>query len=170
MVRTYAVTGDPRYAEYFQQMLDIRNGEAPRPVDSHGIHWDLVGAGGAPEATSEPVALRALMERAGFTPEELALLHRSEDGSNRLVAPETEAMHALEGRFRDDSGAGLGLVVSLVLGRSGGASQDERSADGNRAAADRGPEPRVLTGSFTAGSPRSRRLPSRGPRVRGRGG
>lgn len=105
MVRTFAATGDARYADYFREILAIRNGEAPRPAHSHGIYWDLVLAGEEAGETSEPVALRALMEREGFSDEELSLLQRSEDASNQLVGLETRAMNAMEGRFEDDSGA-----------------------------------------------------------------
>lgn len=30
MARTYVVTGDPRYEDWFRRILAIRNGEAPR--------------------------------------------------------------------------------------------------------------------------------------------
>jgi hypothetical protein len=39
MVRTYSITGDPIYKEYFQQILDIRNGISPRPENYSGIFW-----------------------------------------------------------------------------------------------------------------------------------
>ncbi len=39
MARTYVVTANPRYEEYFQRILDIRNGRAPRPVRYSGIYW-----------------------------------------------------------------------------------------------------------------------------------
>ena len=32
MARTYAATGNPVYREYFQEILDIRNGTRNRPV------------------------------------------------------------------------------------------------------------------------------------------
>jgi len=32
MVRTYVVTGEPRYKTYFQNILDIRKGLIPRPA------------------------------------------------------------------------------------------------------------------------------------------
>ena len=46
MARTYAVTGDERYRQYFQEILDIRNGAAPRPENYRLAYWDLVTAGG----------------------------------------------------------------------------------------------------------------------------
>ena len=106
MVRTYAATGDARYRGYFQDILDVRAGRAPRPARSHNVYWDLVTATGeAPRASGPPAALRTLMLQAGFTGPELALLEESEDRSNDLVALETEAMNAVAGLYRDAGGA-----------------------------------------------------------------
>ncbi|MDE0608944.1 MAG: hypothetical protein OXH77_03395 [Anaerolineaceae bacterium] len=47
MVRLYAVTGDPLYKDYFDQILAIRNGEQARPTRYYQIpYWDLVLATG----------------------------------------------------------------------------------------------------------------------------
>lgn len=101
MARTYAVTGDERYRGYFQEILDIRNGAAPRPKDYHMVYWDLVTSAGADEArpheAGAPVALRTLIREAGFTPEELALLEESERASNALTTLENEAFAAVRG-------------------------------------------------------------------------
>lgn len=106
MARTYVVTGDDRFAEHFQQILDIRNGIAPRPIDYNGIYWDLItGSGQPPRGNAEPAALRALMQQAGFTAEEIAWLQRSEDESNILVELETRAMNAMVGLYQDAAGA-----------------------------------------------------------------
>ena len=96
MARTYAVTGDERYRQYFQEILAIRNGERPRPRDYHLAYWDLVTAeGGRPPADGDAAALRARMEAAGFTAAELALLEESEDESNALTALERDAFAAV---------------------------------------------------------------------------
>ena len=43
MVRLYAMTGDPVYRDYFDEILAIRNGDAPRPVNYFNIpYWDVV--------------------------------------------------------------------------------------------------------------------------------
>lgn len=95
MARTYAATGDERYRRYFDEILDIRNGEAPRPEDYHLVYWDLVTAAGVdadrPRPAGAPVALRTLMRDAGFTPDELALLAESESESNALTELEDRA-------------------------------------------------------------------------------
>lgn len=105
MVRTYAATSDPRYTEYFQNILDIRNGNAPRPEDYHIIYWDFVVATGqTPRQSAAPASLKTLMQEAEFTAEEIALMEQAEAESNDLVNLETEAMNALEGLYKDASG------------------------------------------------------------------
>jgi len=106
MARTYVVTGDPRFEEYFNRILDIRDGRAPRPVGYHSVYWDFVSANGErPRPDGEPMALESLMREVGFTSEEFALLDRAKDLSDDLVALEERAMHAVKGLFPDSSGA-----------------------------------------------------------------
>ena len=115
MARTYAVTGDERFAEYFQRILDIRSGAAARPLGYNGIYWDLVtDTGQAPRGDGDAVALRALMREAGFTREELDFLARSEDESNFLAEIEMGAIEAMmDLSRRDESGGGLGILRLL---------------------------------------------------------
>jgi hypothetical protein len=42
MVRTYVVTGNPLYQQHYREILAIRDGKAPRPVDYQSSYWDLV--------------------------------------------------------------------------------------------------------------------------------
>ena len=96
MARTFAVTGDEQYRGYFQEILDIRNGDAPRPDDYHLVYWDLVTADGErPRASGQAVTLRSLMEDAGITAGELALLTTAEDESNLLTKLENQAFAAV---------------------------------------------------------------------------
>jgi len=106
MARTYAVTGEQRFEDYFNQILAIRNGEAPRPVGYGEIYWDHVAATGRkPREDGEAIALVALMERAGFAPDELDLLGEAKRRSDRLAALEKKAMNAVKGLFQDRSGS-----------------------------------------------------------------
>ena len=80
--RTYVVTGDRSFQDEYWLILDVRNGEAPRP-------------------DGRQVSLRQLMEDIGFTGEELAKLTEAENNSNALVATEVAAFEAMEGRFTE---------------------------------------------------------------------
>ena len=103
--RTYVVTGDPAYETYFQRILDIRNGLAPRPDDYAGIYWDFVTATREmPVAEGESVPLIELMVRTGFTEGELALLQEAQDRSDALVGLEERAMAAIKGLYPDEAG------------------------------------------------------------------
>lgn len=94
MARTYVATGEQRYRDYFDEILAIRDGSAPRPQEYHTIYWDLVGSDGVrPRPAGEPVSLLELMEQTGFTDEELAVLSDSKQESDALAAIEVEAMN-----------------------------------------------------------------------------
>ena len=68
MVRTYVLTGDPVYKQYYQDILAIRDGRRPRPVHYQNIYWDLVIAGRLPPppASGQGTALLDLMRQATF--------------------------------------------------------------------------------------------------------
>ncbi len=85
LARLYAVTGDNKYEKAFWGVLSVRNGKTPR-------------------ADGRTIPLRTLMELAGFTVQEFALLKEAEDLSNTLVRTEDIAMHAVKGEFDDDAG------------------------------------------------------------------
>jgi PAS domain S-box-containing protein len=105
MARTFAVTGNERFAEWFQRILDIRNGDAPRPVDYDSIYWDFVTATGEPpRPDAEAVPLVELMRSAGFQQDELAMLREAQVKSDALVALEERAMQAVRGHFQDETG------------------------------------------------------------------
>jgi sigma-B regulation protein RsbU (phosphoserine phosphatase) len=105
MAQLYAVTGETRYREYFDRILAIRDGKAPRPLDYGNIYWDLMVAWGRPPRRDGPaVSLEQLMREAHFTEDELALLQQAKQRSDALVAIETRAMNAVQGRFSDGQG------------------------------------------------------------------
>ena len=105
MARTYTVTGDQKYKDYFEQILAIRDGEAPRPAEYHNIYWDFVAATGIPpRVNTQATALKELMKEANFTETEFALLRETENESNELVNLENRAMNAMVGLFEDGTG------------------------------------------------------------------
>lgn len=80
LARTYVVTGNPDYQEQYWRVLAVRDGREARP-------------------DGQRIPLKDLMKQNGFTDEEFALLKQSEDNSNALVATETAAFQAMQGRF-----------------------------------------------------------------------
>lgn len=98
MARTYVVTGDPIYKKHFEEIISIRDGLLPRPVDYHNSYWDLVLAHAPhPRQEGPSIPLLLLMQRAGFTSSELAKLTEAKTGSDALVLREREAMALVEG-------------------------------------------------------------------------
>jgi signal transduction histidine kinase/CheY-like chemotaxis protein/HPt (histidine-containing phosphotransfer) domain-containing protein/HAMP domain-containing protein len=92
MARTYVVTGEPRYRAWFQEILAIRDGTAPRPANYDNIYWDVVTDTGArPSPFGPAVAFATLAARAGFTGQELALLATAKARSDALATVETRA-------------------------------------------------------------------------------
>ncbi len=105
MVRTYAETGEERYKDYFEEILDIREGRLPRPERYHGIYWDfVVSTGVSPRPSGPPMALKALMEKSRFTDVELDYIAMAENESDSLSKLEIQAMNAMIGLYRDASG------------------------------------------------------------------
>ncbi|MBU6950831.1 methyl-accepting chemotaxis protein [Hahella sp. HN01] len=97
LARTYVVTGDPKYKQMYQSVLDIRNGVKPRPQDYHRIYWDLVlNAGDKPKPDGETISLQKMMENLGFSQKEFDLLKQAQKNSDGLVNLEVEAMKAVE--------------------------------------------------------------------------
>jgi diguanylate cyclase (GGDEF)-like protein/PAS domain S-box-containing protein len=98
MVRTYVLTSDPIYKQHYQEILDIRNGIKPRPLHYEDIYWDLVLSDDKRPfpATTKPISLLNLMQKAGFTPQEFAKLSEAKSNSDQLTKIEFDAMRIIE--------------------------------------------------------------------------
>lgn len=97
MVRTYVATGDPVYKQRYQEILDIREGKKPRPVNYENIYWDLVLADNQrPSQDGQAVALLELMRHAGFQEKEFAKLAQAKANSDALTNTEFYAMELIE--------------------------------------------------------------------------
>ncbi|MDP2101769.1 MAG: EAL domain-containing protein [Methylotenera sp.] len=105
MARIYVVTGDPHYKTYYQDILDIRNGKKPRPKQYQQAYWTFVIADGKPQHADNQraVALLDLMQRAGFTQQELNQLTKAKQNSDDLTAIELEAMRLVAASHPDAS-------------------------------------------------------------------
>ena len=104
--RSYVVTGDTRYKDFYFDVLHIRQGTLPRPERYYGPYWDLNATQRALQhPAGKKIALKALMAKLPYTEEERALLQRSEENSDELVNLEVEAFNAVVGRYPDENGS-----------------------------------------------------------------
>lgn len=86
MARTYVVTGDPIDEAFFNDILAIRNGEAPRPEHYDRVYWDFATARyERPPATGPAVSLETRMRAMRFTEAELGVLSETRQRSDALV-------------------------------------------------------------------------------------
>ncbi len=93
MVRLYVASGEPRYREYYDEILAIRNGTARRPRDYDSSFWDRVLAGGRGFVRyGPPQSLVSQMRAAKFAPAEFRALQASLDASNGLAELESDVM------------------------------------------------------------------------------
>jgi signal transduction histidine kinase/CheY-like chemotaxis protein/HPt (histidine-containing phosphotransfer) domain-containing protein len=100
MVRLYVTTGDPRYRRYYDEILAIRSGDAPRPLDYDSSFWDRVLADGDGKVRrGPPAALTELMRRAHFSTDEFAALAASLRASNDLALLELQMMNMVAPRI-----------------------------------------------------------------------
>ncbi len=97
MVRSYVITGDTIYKQHYQEILDIRDGKKPRPIDYQDVYWDLVLADDKrPRPNGQAISLLELMRQAGFTEEEFAKLAQAKANSDTLTRTEFDAMNLVE--------------------------------------------------------------------------
>ena len=106
MARQYALTGDAQFRDYFDEILAIRNGEAPRPLDYGRIPWwDLVlSTGDRPGESGEAIALATLIEESGVVPEKKAMLQAALEQADSLAALEREAIVLVDSQVATDGG------------------------------------------------------------------
>jgi methyl-accepting chemotaxis protein len=107
LARTYVVTGDEKYEQMYNDVLDIRNGKKPRPQHYERVYWDFVTEPGQkPRPDGETVSLQELMKRQGFTEQEFAKMTEGQNNSDALVQTEVIAMNAVKGKL-DDKGKAM---------------------------------------------------------------
>jgi PAS domain S-box-containing protein len=103
--RTYVVTGEPRFEQYYWEILAIREGAKPWPEHYERVYWDFVAATGkAPRPAGQTISLYQLLKNVGITQAEFAKLVEAEGNSNALVKTEEIAMNAVKGLYDDGTG------------------------------------------------------------------
>jgi len=105
MARSYVMTGEPIYQQYFNSILAIRDGKAPRPLHYDESYWDFVAAhDGKPPIFGKPISLADLMKQARITADELEILATAKKHSDELIMMERAAFAALNGLSKDAAG------------------------------------------------------------------
>ena len=94
MARQYAATGDERYKGYFDAILAIRNGTAPRPERYGDVYWDLVVDSGQPPRGAEEAAALIDLAAASASAQDAALFREALANSDALAELEEAAMAA----------------------------------------------------------------------------
>ena len=108
MVRLYVATGRSRYRDYYQQILAIRAGTAPRPRSYDSSFWDRVLAQGERFVRyGAPESLIAQMRAAHFEPDVFRALQNALTASNDLAQLERSVM-AQTARIIERSNVGPG--------------------------------------------------------------
>jgi methyl-accepting chemotaxis protein len=103
--RTYAVTGDSKFLEYYNGVLGIRDGIKPRPEHYHWIYWDFVAPGGmCDEPLGPAIPLTDLMKKAGFTDQEFTKMNEAKTEAEALTKIENNAFLAMKGQYDDITG------------------------------------------------------------------
>ena len=93
MVRLYVATGQPEYREYYEEILAIRDGTAPRPIGYDSSFWDRVLAeGNGFVEYGPPQSLVDQMRAADFTTAEFEALTSSLRASDDLAQLELDVM------------------------------------------------------------------------------
>ena len=117
MIRTYIVTKDTFYKNQYYAVLDIRNGNIPRPRDYNKPYWDLKSNSfdeQQKDTLSSRIALKQKMINAQFSKKELKLLEKSEQASNKLVRLEEKAMKIIENKKSSDNVSSQIKAISLL--------------------------------------------------------
>ena len=89
MVRSYVATGDVSYKKRFNEILAVRDGLQPRPLEYHTLYWNEQLDRNLRAASGPAISLLELMRQAGFTEQEfekLALAKTNSDGLTHLEA------------------------------------------------------------------------------------
>lgn len=104
MARTFVITGNEIYQQYYLEIIAIRNGVSPRPKNYPPTYWYTSSDDAALVNLGKPVPLQRLMRDMGFTKNELLLLRQSQSRSDNLMMIEKQAFAAMNGLYADGMG------------------------------------------------------------------
>ncbi len=113
MVRLYVATGKPRFRAYYEEILAVRAGKAPRPKGYDSSFWDRVLASGKGFVQyGPPESLDAQMRAERFAPKEFGALSTALDTSNGLAKVEKDVMREVAPRIAAGLDAGYSEDVA----------------------------------------------------------
>ncbi len=96
MAKAFLTTGDSSYKKNFEEILAIRDGKLARTDSYQRTYWGyLLALNPGMSPTGEVANLVELMERNGFTQNELSKLKKAKTISDNLAAIEINAMEAV---------------------------------------------------------------------------
>ena len=111
-IRTYTVTGNESYWDFYNEVVNIQNGISRLPKEPYRVYWDLLISDGVPpRGFDPPKSLSLRMKEAAFTSEELRELEEALRESDALIDLETVAYNAMHGRYRPSNGSSLDFTV-----------------------------------------------------------
>ena len=98
MARSYAVTGNEKYLQFYNDILAIRDGTKPRPVFYNRIYWDLLMPenGKAPFADGPKKSFKQLLSEVDLTDSQAVIAERVEKQSKRLTLLDFKAFAAVQ--------------------------------------------------------------------------
>ncbi len=119
MARSYVATGIPTYKQYYQDIIDIRDGKLPRPPSYPNIYWELllVDQQQSQHDKQPAIAILELMRQANFTPEEMQLLEVAKTASDDLSPTERKAMSLIETATPEQLESVRALAMSQLVGK-----------------------------------------------------
>ena len=103
--KTYVVTGDEEYKDNYYAILDIRDGLLERPYYYEGIYWDLLEPiRSQRHRPNNKEVFEDKITELPYEDNELKMLQKAKDLSDKLVSLEEEAFYAMQGKFKDENG------------------------------------------------------------------
>ncbi|SFW15459.1 bifunctional diguanylate cyclase/phosphodiesterase [Nitrosovibrio sp. Nv17] len=102
MVRLYALTGNPAHKRHYFEILGIREGTRPRPGHYSGTYWYLKNAAAKPAAEpKEAISLMDMMRKEGLDEQEIALMQKALENSEKLTKLEKRVIATLGELYGD---------------------------------------------------------------------
>ncbi len=105
MARSFVMTGDAVYEQYFHKILAIRDGKLPPPGNYDASYWRFVTAKDLPpNLPAGSMPLLEMIKQSGITDKELSILEQSGKNADLLNDMEKMAFDAIKGLLPENNG------------------------------------------------------------------